>query len=60
MKVSGGPTKQTDKASSTMLMVTFMKEVGSMTKLTAEVFTLMPMEQSMMENGWKTNNMEGE
>jgi hypothetical protein len=56
-RVSGWMVKLADKASFSILMVTFMRETGLTTKLTASEHTLMSKELSMRDSGRMTNNM---
>ena len=51
MMANGRMEKQTDKACCTTRMVTSMKVIGLMTRLTVQARTLMQMERSMWELG---------
>jgi hypothetical protein len=57
MKVNGRMIKHMVKESSGILMVIYLKENGSLTRLMAMEFILIRMEQSMKESGKMTFNM---
>ena len=59
-KANGRMAKLMDTANSTMLMGTFMKVIGSMTRLTGMEHILMRMEQSMWDNGETTNSTDSD
>lgn len=56
MKGTGEMTRQMGEASWFMLMGTFTKESGRMTRRTGVECTSTKMEPSMKDNGWRTNS----
>src|SRR5688572_24404416 len=56
-KVTGRETRQMGEVGSSMLMVMFMKEIGSMIKQMAMVSILTWMGPNMKASGRKTNSM---